>query len=82
MPIDCGKYSRKLATHPFVVEHAGGPVASVKTGTRAAVSRATRRYPRVLRQTAATWMARADVPMEQIVATLLHARKSGANALK
>lgn len=67
--------ARAAATCPYVVEHAGGQVASVKTGTRAAARRADLPgvTPHILRHTAATWMAIASVPMVEIARLLGHA---------
>jgi integrase len=66
--------ARRAATCAYVIEHAGKPVASVKTGTRAAARRAGLPgvTPHVLRHTAATWMAMERVPMEQIARMLGH----------
>lgn len=66
--------ARTAATCAYVIEHGGSPVASLKTGTRAAARRANLPgvTPHVLRHTAATWMAQADVPMEQIGRFLGH----------
>ncbi len=66
--------ARKAATCNHVIEHGGKPVASVKTGTRAAARRAGLPgvTPHVLRHTAATWMAMARVPMADIALVLGH----------
>jgi integrase len=57
--------ARQAATCRFVVEHGSKPVASVKTGFRAAARRAGVRgiSPHALRHTAVTWMVMAGVPM-------------------
>ena len=66
--------ARETATCAFVIEHGSKPVGSVKTGTRAAARRARLPgvTPHVLRHTAATWMAMAGVPIEQIARVLGH----------
>jgi integrase len=66
--------ARAAATCSHVVEHAGKPVASVKTGTRAAARRAGLPgvTPHVLRHTAATWMAMKGVPISEIARLLGH----------
>jgi integrase len=66
--------ARELATCPFVIEHGGQQVASVKTGTRAAAVRAGLPgvTPHILRHTAASWMARKGVPMRDIAKYLGH----------
>jgi integrase len=66
--------ARTAATCPFVIERRGGQVASVKTGTRAAAIRAGLPgvTPHILRHTAATWMAMAGIPMDQIARVLGH----------
>jgi integrase len=66
--------AREIATSPYVVEHAGVQVASVKTGTRAAARRAELPgiTPHILRHTAATWMAMRGVPMDEIARFLGH----------
>jgi integrase len=66
--------AREMATTPYVVEHGGSRVASVKTGTRAAARRADLPgvTPHILRHTAATWMALRGVPMEEICRFLGH----------
>jgi integrase len=66
--------ARKAATCPFVIEHGGEPVGSVKTGVRAAARRAevSGVSPHVLRHTAATWMAMKGIPIEQIARMLGH----------
>jgi integrase len=66
--------AQSAATCRFVVEHGSKRVGSVKTGVRAAARRAklTGVSPHVLRHTAATWMAMAGVPIEQIARMLGH----------
>ncbi len=66
--------ARAEATCPYVVEFAGQPVKSVKTGIRAAAMRAGLKdvTPHVLRHTAATWMAQAGVDMRKISLYLGH----------
>jgi integrase len=67
--------ARKGATCPWVIEHGGKPVASIKTGFRAACARAGlagRVTPHTLRHTAATWMAEDGIPMIQIARYLGH----------
>lgn len=58
----------------FVIEYAGEPVASVRTGLAAAAERAKvgKVTPHMLRHTAAVWMAEASVPMGQIAQFLGH----------
>ncbi len=60
--------AREIATCPFVIEHGGKQVASLKTGTRAAAMRANLPgvTPHILRHTAATWMAQRGVAMRDI----------------
>jgi integrase len=62
----------EIATCQSVIEHRSKPVASIKTGFRAAARRAglVGITPHVLRHTAATWMVQAGVPL-QMVATYL-----------
>ena len=66
--------ARKAATCPYVVEYGGAPVASLKTGARAAARRAglVGITPHVLRHTAATWMVEARMPIEQVAQMLGH----------
>jgi integrase len=66
--------AREIATSPYVIEHAGTRVASVKNGTSAAARRAELPgvTPHILRHTAATWMAMRGVPMEEIARFLGH----------
>lgn len=65
------------ATGPFVIEYAGAPVASIKTGFRAAARRAKldNITPHVLRHTAATWMVQRGVPIARIAAWLGNTEK-------
>lgn len=67
--------ARAGAACPYVVEHGSRPVASVKTGTRAAARRAGLPgvTPHVLRHTAATWMVQAGVPIAEVSRFLGHA---------
>lgn len=60
--------AQQIATCPFVVEHASGPVASIKTGFRAACARAKLSgvSPHTLRHTAASWQVQAGVSFEQV----------------
>jgi integrase len=66
--------ARAMATCTYVIEYGGKPVASVKTGARAAARRANLHgvTPHILRHTAATWMAMAGVPMFDIARVLGH----------
>jgi integrase len=66
--------AREMATCPHVIEFGGGAVRSVKTGTRAAAVRAGLPgvTPHILRHWAATWMAIARVPMDEIARLLGH----------
>jgi integrase len=66
--------ARQMATCPYVVEHGGRRVASVKKGVQAAARRAgvAGVTPGVLRHTAATWMALAGVPIDEIGRLLGH----------
>lgn len=66
--------AHKASTCRFVIEHGSKPVASVKTGVRAAARRAKLSgvSPHVLRHTAATWMAMKGIPIEQIARLLGH----------
>ena len=61
-----------LSTH--VIEWAGKPVKSIKKGFRRACERADLKdvTPHTLRHTAATWMAEAGVPMDEIAQYLGH----------
>ena len=62
-------------TGDAVIETAAGePVASIKTGFRAAARRAGLPgvTPHTLRHTAATWMAQAGVPLRDVAAVLGH----------
>ena len=64
--------AKQMATTEWVIEWAGGPVSSVKTGFREASKRAGLEgvTPHVLRHTAATWMAQAGLPLWQIAGML------------
>lgn len=55
-------------TGPLVIEHAGEGVKSIRTGFTAAANRAGLAgvTPHVLRHTAATWMAIAGIPLQEI----------------
>jgi integrase len=68
------KEARQAATCPYVIEHGGRSVVSVKAGTRGAAKRAGLPgvTPHILRYTAATWMAIARVPMDEIARLLGH----------
>lgn len=60
-------------TCDHVVEHGGGPVASVKKAFALASQRVGFKVtPYTLRHSAAVWMAEAGVPMEEIAAYLGH----------
>lgn len=66
--------AREGATCPYVVEHGGKRVGSVKTGARAAARRARLPgvTPHILRHTAATWMVLRGVPIEEVARYLGH----------
>jgi integrase len=66
--------AREIATCPFVIEHGSKPVASIKTGFRAAVRRSGLLgvSPHILRHSAATWLAMGGIPLEQIGRLLGH----------
>ena len=66
--------ANQLAQSDYVVEFAGRPVGSVKTGFNAACRRAglTGVSPKVLRHTAATWMAQNGVDLWDIAGYLGH----------
>lgn len=66
--------ARELAQSEHVVEFAGAPVQSVKTGFRAACARAKLAgvTPHVLRHTAATWMVQAGTPLWEVAGYLGH----------
>jgi integrase len=60
-------------TCDHVIEHGGGPVASVKKAFAAASQRVGFQVtPYTLRHSAAVWMAESGVPMEEIAAYLGH----------
>jgi integrase len=67
--------AREGATCRYVIERGGHPVASVRTGTRAASRRAGLENitPHILRHTAASWMAMGGVPIDEIAKALGHA---------
>jgi len=60
--------ARRAATCDYVVQHADAGVGSVKTGFAAACRRAKLQgvSPHILRHTAATWLAMAGRPMDEI----------------
>lgn len=66
--------AREAATCKYVVEYASGPVQSLKTAIRGAAKRAhlSGVSAHILRHSAATWMAIAGIPMEQIGRLLGH----------
>lgn len=66
--------AREAALTEYVVEWAGKPVTSIKTGFNAAARRAGLEgvTPHVLRHSAATWMAEDGVPMDEIAQYLGH----------
>src|SRR5262245_21197218 len=66
--------AQRAALTDYVIEYAGRPVASVKTGFKTAVERAglERVTPHVLRHTAAVHMAEAGVPISEIAQYLGH----------
>jgi integrase len=66
--------AREAATCEYVIEYGGKPVASLKTATRGAARRAglSGVTPHILRHTAATWLAMAGIPMEEIGRLLGH----------
>ncbi len=70
--------AREAALTEYVVEWAGKPVKSVKKGFLRAVERAGLKdvTPHVLRHSAATWMAEAGVPMDEIAQFLGHSDPS------
>ena len=70
--LDVLRTARELAQSGHVVEFAGRPVASVRTGFAAACRRAGLAgvTPHVLRHTAATWMAQDGVPMWDVAGFL------------
>ncbi|WP_374389305.1 tyrosine-type recombinase/integrase, partial [Sandaracinobacter sp.] len=60
-------------TTDHVIEHGGGPVASVKKAFELASERVGFKVtPYTLRHSAAVWMAEAGVPMEEIAAYMGH----------
>ena len=64
--------AKAAATSQFVVEYGGSPVASIKTGFRAAAKRAglSGVTPHVCRHTAASWMVQQGVKLEHVAAFL------------
>jgi integrase len=66
--------ARELAQSDYVVEFAGAPVGSVKTGFRAACRRAGLAgvTPHALRHTAATWMVQNGTPLWEVAGYLGH----------
>lgn len=64
--------AREIATTGFVIEHGGHPVATVKTGIRAAAKRADLEgvTPHVFRHTAATWMVQRSTPFAMVASWL------------
>lgn len=62
----------KVATSQWVIEYGGSPVASIKTGFRAAVRRAklVGVTPHILRHTAATWMVQKGISTKMVAAYL------------
>jgi integrase len=63
-----------MATSPYVIEYGGQPVTTLDTAIRATARRAELAgvSAHTLRHTAATWMAIAGIPMEQIGRLLGH----------
>jgi integrase len=66
LPVLTEAHARR--TSPWVIEHGGQPVASVKSAIRAAARRAglTGVTPHVFRHTAVTWMMQAGVPVPMV----------------
>lgn len=64
--------ARETATTGFVIEHGGHPVATVKTGIRAAAKRAGIEgvTPHVFRHTAATWMVQGGISFHMVASYL------------
>lgn len=61
------------ALTPFVIEHNGERIASIRKGMEAASARSgVRCTPHMLRHSAAVWMAEERTPMEEIAAYLGH----------
>jgi integrase len=58
----------EASTSEWVVEHGGNPVASIKTGFRAAAARAkvVGATPHVMRHTSVTWMVQDGVPTRMV----------------
>ncbi|WP_419730733.1 site-specific integrase [Lichenicola sp.] len=68
------RVASEARTTNHVIEWAGGQVASIKTGFRAAATRAklAQVTPHTLRHTAATWMAQKGVPWWEIAGMMGH----------
>lgn len=66
--------AQRVALSRYVIEWAGGPVRSIKTGFNAAVRRAGIEHctPHDLRRTAGRMMAESGVPIEEIATYLGH----------
>lgn len=65
--------AKEAALSDYVVEWAGGPVKSIKTGFKAAVAKAGLKItPHDLRRTAARLMVEAGVPIEEVAQYLGH----------
>jgi integrase len=66
--------AQRAALTNHVIEYNGAPVASIKSGFRAAARRANLAAvtPHVLRHTAAVWMAESGTPIEEIAQFLGH----------
>ncbi|MEZ5846519.1 MAG: site-specific integrase [Geminicoccaceae bacterium] len=66
--------ARRAAVSDYVIEVAGKPIRSIRTGFDAACARANLRgvTPHVLRHTAAVWMAEGGTPMSEIAQYLGH----------
>jgi len=83
VPINAGLRAALVTAHEarlseHVIEWAGGPVASIKTGFNAAVEAAGLKgvSPHVLRHTAAVHLAAGGTPMEKISQYLGHSNSS------
>lgn len=68
----------EAARSDYVIEHAGEPVASIKTGFNAAVKRAGIAHctPHDLRRTAGRFMVENGTPIEEVAAFLGHSNPS------
>jgi integrase len=63
----------KVRTTDHVIEYAGRPIASIKTGVRLASERSrVPVHPHMFRHSAAVWMAEARVPLDEIARFLGH----------